>query len=218
MSLIVVDNCSNELRLLFKEKYRRKYGPWTDTPQCGNQLLQLNAWKSKKLFSDQEDLLKRGNISKWDITLLCHVLQFSSICLLAKKVETTCKALQNAYEVIATGSFDFTKCLKKDDKIILSVKSGPFCSTVTKVENNRFYISDCVTKTLTGAVLYIKDPEYDAVDQLRVLRNKQFAHLAAAKISKTDLDEVIKEVESAYSKLEVTQDNIDKMKRIKDSK
>ena len=220
MSLIVVDNCSNELRLLFKEKYARKYGPWTDTPQCGKQLLQLNTWKSKKLSSDQEDLLNEGNTSKWDVTLLCFVLQFSSTCLLATEVVgSNCEALKNSRVVNATGSFDFTTTsLDKDDKVILSVKGGPFCSTVTKVEKNRFYISDCVKNPLKGAVLYIKDPEYDAVDQLRVLRNEQFAHCATAKISETVLDTVIQKVKEAYAMLQVSPDDIIKMEEIKNCK
>ena len=216
----IIEDCQKELRLLFKNRYDikcgSKHGPWNDSPQCDRQVFQNDTWLIKhNLDSRQKDLLKKGSTTEWDVSLLCKVLEFSSFCFLATQVDgTKCKTLkQKSQEVYASiDSFDFTAAsLKEGDNIILSIEGHPFYRTVTKVEKNHFDISECVKEQFKKAVLYIKDPEYDAVTQLRRLRN-EFAHSATSKMCKTNFDTAKLKVESAYSTLGVS-DGIVKIKK-----
>jgi len=223
----LLDEVPQMLRTVFKSKYNESgYGKWNDDQKSGDNLLKIDSW-SKGLFSEQETLLKKGNTSEWDLTLLTHVLLYSSMCLLAKRVVgTRCIVTVESDKIQATdSSFDFiaTNTLKKGDGIILYfTDNGSFCYRVEQVEVTQFVIDSgfklpkrVKKNQLQNVELYIKLKSWEAVDQLRIIRNKCYGHRKTTEVTKEDLDTVIDDVKSCYEKLDVPTKKIEEIADIK---
>ena len=73
LCLIVIDNISKVLRIVFQSIYCQKTGnPWDSSngPQLCSEILNRNI----KLHLDQVVRLCNGDQQEWDVTLLCYVL------------------------------------------------------------------------------------------------------------------------------------------------
>lgn len=220
---IVLDNVPNVLRNIFKDEFQQKYHqPWTDDSTAGNMLMKHDHWQTK-LISPQLKCLQDGNTSNWDSTLLFHVLLHSSMCLNADRVRgTQCIIKVQSNEVLASvPSFDFRRVLQRGYRVIFDLGSDQFRTDIVNVQKRSFFTKyrfrppqGFLPPKQSSIIVdvYICRKEWFWIEELAVLRNSCFAHCEAARISVTDLQNVVQRTERIYNNLRVSRKAIDAMK------
>ena len=221
----MLDDVPNVLRNIFKTKFQLKYHQrWTDDCTAGKMLMKRDHWQTR-LISSQLERLRDGNTSNWDSTLLFHVLLHSSMCLNAKRIQSTqCIITVQSKEVWASApSFDFRSILNRSDKVIFDLGNDHFRTDVVDVQKRCFFTKyqfrppegflQPRQSSMTVDV-YICRMEWFNIDDLAAQRNSCFAHCEAARISAADLQNVVQRTEKIYNKLGVPRKVIDSMKAL----
>jgi len=226
---IIVEDVPQVLRILFQSQFSGKYKhQWTDTPQSGQLLMSYERWRSK-LGTPQIQLLQNGNTKQWDPTLIFHVLLYSSLCLLASKIQGTQFSVQVQSKMVKAlvTSVDLRNFLRSGNRIIVDLGSDPFRSVVTKVNRNQFFIRQPFNfpqgyqGQLQAQVIvdvYICEKEWDCVEQLAHLRNNSFGHCSEARTTTKELNSIVQHIEQIYWDLNISQKAINDMKAIKSGK
>ena len=166
----------------------------------------------EKLSREQKEMIKNGDTSKWDPTLIFHALLYSSLGLLVDQLTgvNVVKGTSNVLRVMQIPPF-WGKGLLIEVQLTKKVIST--YHTIEKVSNTDITIKPRVRGTIICVSLRCK--EWEATDQLRVLRNKKFAHKNKGETSEKDLSDLITCVASHFQDLGVSQGDIDQLEAIK---
>lgn len=217
------------LRQLFQSQFSDKYKhKWIDTPQFGKLLMSYERWISK-LNLTQKKLLENGCTNQWDPTLIFHVLLYSSLCLLANKIQGTQFSVQIHSRIIKASvtRVDLRHFLQNGDKVIVDLGSDPFFSIVVKVNQNQFSIHQPFnfpkgyqeqSQNQVFVDVYVCQKEWGYVEQLAHIQNNNFVHCREAQTTAKELSYIVQHVEQIYVNLNVSQEVINAMKAIKNGK
>ena len=180
---------------------------WQDTPKWGAWLESRERWRSK-LTSDVLFALQSGNTTKWDPTILFHVLLYSSHCLLVTNVLPSSQVeLTNGSKLVKStvNTADFCKLFQTGDVVLFDLQHDMFRGIVDrKVRKLDFHLKKAFSGLATvKADIYKCGPEWLALEELSWLRNRQFGHLPAAKTTANKLTLFVQQVEGIYKVLRV---------------
>ena len=210
---IVVDHVPGVLREVFKREVKARYGHvWDDTPNSGDWLMKtpggVERWR-RNLNKDQKRDISSGDCNKWDPTLLFHTLLYSSLCLLADEIPKA-TLNQDTLTLAAPDPKVAVGC-----KVIIDMGNEHFSREITKqlpptMPPTTFRLTSKVPKSPNA--VYLCGEKYDAVNKLRLHRNKRYAHVKAAAISTEDLNQLIEEVEDIWIELYDTRDDFRRWK------
>lgn len=171
-----------------------------------------------KLSRFQRDMIKYKNISHWDTSLQCKILLYSDLHLLAERIPTSdrCKLLSPRKLLLATDSSSWVELLdsrthcfrngatRSQPTLIIQEGSRSFINYVlllhttilAKERSVLLELSDPVVplsrvhnKVLNNLTIYFCSQEWDAVKQMRDIRN-QYAHRPNEKVSAEELNKV----------------------------
>ena len=137
---IVLEDVPSVLRDFFQLQFNlQNKHQWTNSPQSGQLLMHYERWCSK-LSATQVQLLQNGDINQWDLTLIFHVLLYSSWCLLVKKIQGTQFTFQIQSKTVKAlaARIDLRNFLGSGDKIIVDLHSDPFRAEIRSVTQNQF--------------------------------------------------------------------------------
>ena len=225
LSRIILDDIPEVLRDIFKAKISAKTGKrWQDNLQWGRWLLQWERFDSK-LSKQQKQILESGNTQQWDSTLLSHVLLYSSHLLLANAILGQKVSIKdNSKKIFAVPSkkVDFRQCISSNDKILLDLGGPNFIRMeIASVSPNQITLKyplrlpQGFPSTPLNCDAYVLSQDWNAVEFLSSLRNIMFAHIANARTTTSELNDVFQDVEAVYKDLKVPANCIQSMLDIK---
>ena len=114
MCRVVVDHISSVLRRVFKDRVMAEHNyKWDDTQTSGRWMMTNAEW-TVKLFEDENELIEKGNTSKWDTTLLCRALLRASLHLF-KELQPTEEAIKKLRD-LRNKKFGHTSTTKMTDQ------------------------------------------------------------------------------------------------------
>ena len=208
---MIVDHVPTVLRRVFKDKVQTKHAhPWDDTPTCGGWMYKYETHR-ERLSREQKEMIKNGDTSKWDPTLIFHALLYSSLGLLVDQL-TGVNVVKGTSNVLRV-----TQIPPWGKRLLIEVQLTKTVirtyHTFEKVSNTDITIKPRVRGTIICVSLCCK--EWEATDQLRVLRNTKFAHKNKGETSERDLSDLITCVTSHFQDLGVSQGDIDRLEAIK---
>ena len=178
--------------------------------------MEIKGIKRQVKYPDQAPLLAAGNCEKWDGTLLCDVLLYSSLYLFADKIDGITCVRDSSTVKSTTQSFGgYNPNL--GSKVIIATKSKP-CHSVSKitrvdVHNGEFHLEKNIPR---DAELYALTPEWYVIHRLQELRN-EFSHQSTVCVPTGAFTEYVAKVEQAYNELSMSS-KIDEMKALASGK
>ena len=187
------------LRHIFKSKFTVKNDVWIDSQQ----------WEEKwcsKLNDKTIKLLKNGDITKWDSTLLFHMLLYSSQCPFADRVGNIRLRRNSTIDHV-----QLKDKVEKNRTIIIDISNSQFFCKVTKCESvshghRVFFIPIPWKQSWQGQIeadVYVCQNEWHYIQDLSFKRNGYFAHYTNAKITTGILKNVVSDIKGTYRKLQV---------------
>ncbi len=151
-------------------------------------------------MSDQTTLLKGGQRREWDPTLLFHVLRSSTLRLLVDEIPGATLSVQQSEVNIPAGSPPPSSIVPGCRVIFDNGKKIEY-GKISRVTPTQLTLNSKVKVKPAGVKVCLCTPEFEAVDQLRELRNVCFAHQSSATAPTVDLDDLLEKVEKAYGDL-----------------
>lgn len=216
---IVLEDIPDVLRHVFKDEVMNKIQkPWLDNQRCGQAFLQQDRFQSN-LNRRQKDLLSSGQTNDWDTTLLVHALLFSSHFLLAESFSGNQVQLKRGSDntlVSPSKQVDFTRLLYKGDIILIDVGQNLIRNEVKFISKTEITMKFSVPSHNMPSVgdIYVCSDYWKAVEDLKYLRNEQFAHCKNARIQYFKLERVVRNIEKIYDRLRIPKNRIKEMSGI----
>lgn len=204
------------LRELFKQKVYDQYGhTWNDTQHSGQWWYSKESWKCK-LRKDHIDVLRKGNRDGYDPTMLFHLLLYSSLALLITEipgVQCILQAGSNIVQCQIQGKAQLSRHLNPEDEVYFDFGSVSCRYQISKVRGTKLYlVVPFDQKQVQGvatapfkATIFRCTEEWYAVYRLSVIRNDEFAHCTAARMSGKMLDKCMKNIQEVYQILRLPQ-------------
>ena len=212
----MLEDIPDVLRNIFKEKILTTYKQeWIDGRKSGQWFLQKERFQSR-LTAIQKQLLGSGQSSKWDVSLLVHVLLYSSQLFLVdyfRDNEVTLKH-DDRYKLVSTSrQADFTRCLRQRDVILCDIGHELVKNEVKYVTPTDIIMKYPIKQHNLPPSLRVFQCGRDwlEVDALSKVRNTQFAHCRNARIDASSLNRVVQNVEASYQRLRRPRHRIETM-------
>ncbi len=165
-------------------------------------------------MSDQTTLLKGGQTEKWDPTLLFHVLRSSTLRLLVDEIPGATLSVQQSEVSLPVGS-PLLSSIVPGCRVLFDDGKKSEYRKISSITATQLILKSKVTVKPAGVKVYLCTPEFEAVGQLRELRNVCFAHKFSAIAPTVELDDLLEKVEKAYGDLSVSSEEIETLKEIK---
>ena len=216
---IVLEDIPAALRLVFKDEYKRKYKQkWIDGSNSGQWFYKQERCLMR-LNSVQIKLLQSGCPNDWDVTLLVHILLYSSHLLLADSFPGNQVSLhpRNACKLQALPpppQIDFTRHLRPKDIILCDLGDEFARCEIKYVNRSDIILMKPIRSSTPNMNIYLCSDDWKYVERLSKIRNEQFAHCKDARIANTDLANIVKRVRKLYEDLRIPKETIDNMTTI----
>ena len=212
----MLENIPDVLRTIFKERIKAKYttATWNDNPKSGQWFFKEERFKSH-LVGDQRRLLKSGESSRWDTSLLVHVLLYSSFLLLVDRsheIKVTLMERGRKLEYQSSRG-DY----KKGDTILCDIGEKVVKKEVKHVTATYIILKYPITEHNLPTVFPVFKCGQDwlKVDALSNIRNTEFAHCSDASINADSLKKVVEEVAASYHNLGISPIIIETMRSLR---
>ncbi len=193
------------LRVLFKESIEKRYErAWIDDKSHGAWLYKGERFKAR-LNGNQISLLLSGNSKLWDVTLLVHVLLYSSHFLLVyKNYDDNARMAHNNNSKIVSKT-TFTECLCPGNVLLIDIGDIELIKAIVEsVSGHEIWLRRSINASISEIkAVYQVSQYWDGVDSLSKLRNNYFAHCKHARIDNKKLARFVDKVEKCYRNLNV---------------
>ena len=213
---IFKDDVTDILRSQFKKYIQNRYqSRWEDDETSGVDFEKMERFRSK-LSNESIELLKCGDTSKWDLTLLTHAILYSSHILLGipnpedKKIEAY---LTRDDCVLRFYTTDFTAYFKTGDRILCSCDYSLHTNFVKYIRRCEIVLRHPPNVDSQQVSVYACYSDWKQINQLRLCRNDD-AHDPLAKVDSGKLSSIAGKVEKIYRALEIEDCRIQSMKDI----
>ena len=203
------------LRVVLTTKIKVKFG----VTFSGQWLLNNEHRVVPKLARFQQEMMQYNNVSRWDASLLCKILLYSSLYLLAVQVPSSNYIILNPNELLVTegiGNLTLGQtagCFSErhHQKMIIHKRSGS-TRFVTIRHSTVFTESGTFLLTFSDPILnrsirkedniYICSEEWSAVREMGDIRN-QHAHRPSEKVTTDELKQVVNKMSTALKSLNI---------------
>ena len=175
-------------------------------------LMKQERWHANLLSSDKQKL-SSGNSEEWDLSLLFHILLYSSHCFLADSTPVPCAIIQHQSTMVSSipgSAADLTEVIQTGNKVIFDLGMSCFSSTVVSANKNNFILKHAVIVPAeppvqgVATVPFFKcKPEWLAIEKLFRLRDKYLAYCKTAVMTDKELQQFIQEVRRLYAILSI---------------
>ena len=210
LSRIILEDVPDVLRSLFYQVIFKKHAKkWFDNAKWGKWFLQQERFTTK-LTVYQKQTIESGLTQNWDLTLLFHVLLYSSHLLLADSIPGQQLLITHNSKKATTPSLtvNLTHSIRSGDFIIFDFGGSDFIKAeVTNVRPTEIIFKRPLSLPPSLSSLYVNaylcSTMWYVVEELSFIRNNEFAHCTSARITKKQLLNVVQRIESNYKDLNV---------------
>ena len=214
-----MDDIPDILRSQFKKYIQKRYQKkWEDNTTFGIWFEREERFRSR--FNDDSiELLRLGDTSNWDGTLLVHAILYSSHILLGrpnpkdKKIEAYLFS-DNYMLQSNTNTADFTTYFKEGDRILCDCNDSLLINFAGRITKNVINLKRRPKVHSQQVYVYACYSDWEQIDLLRDLRNGNYAHFRSASVDDKKLCCIANEVEGIYRALKIENHRIKSMKDI----